>query len=118
VGDATGHQKCLEYDSTCQYFAARLLFGTFWTSVLAVVLGMLPGYAALTLTPARIHPWRSLLVLVPGTLLGFIAWLVWQTYARIPFGLLTLFLLPSITGLIVALNIERLPKPFRPWAKG
>ncbi len=119
-GDASGHTKCLAYSSTCGHFAVGLLFDAVWTSVFAVALGTLPGIAALTLTPARKHPWRSLFVLVPGTLFGFVACLVWQTLlgTHSAGGIITLFLFPSVTGLIVALNIERLPAPLRPWPNG
>jgi hypothetical protein len=85
------------------------------TAPIALALGALPGFAALTLTPARLHPWRALLILVPATVVGFGIWAV--VYPNLPeqtgvqwIWLTTLFSIPTFAGIMVALNINRLPK--------
>jgi hypothetical protein len=77
----------------------------------AVALGLVPGLIALTLTPARNRPWRSLPLLVLGTNVGFGMWL-WIGY-RFPMmpgtvtALVLLCLIPSATGLMTAFNVDR-----------
>lgn len=88
------------------------------TPAVSVALGTLPGIVALPLTPAKERPWRSLGVPVPASAAGYIIFysLVLVAGARgfnigdqYPlFGWL-LFIVPTITGLIVAFNIDRLP---------
>jgi len=112
--DAHGHSKCLAYTSTCENFFDLFSWGL--VSITAFVLGTLPGIAALTLTPAKTKPWRSLFVLVPATSVGFAAWLLLDM--RVHFErssswwlwLVTLVVLPSSTGLLAAWNIERFPR--------
>ena len=99
--------------STCGNFLGGLFVAAIWASMSAIALGTLPGIATLTLTPARKHPWRSLLVLVPATVAGFAIWLLLQDLFHGTYGtqwLITLFLLPTTAGLIAAWNIEKLPR--------
>jgi hypothetical protein len=106
-------RHCLEYGTTCGHLWTSLIFMLVFTPVYSVVLGTLPGIAALTLTPARKHPWRSLPILVLGTLIGFASWLSVVTRFSIEYGptwFLLLFLIPTITGLAAAFNIERIPR--------
>src|ERR1700730_9151750 len=64
-GDRTG-THCLEYSSSCTGLWFTTAFTFVYTPVLSITLGTLPGIAALTMTPARKHPWRSLPILVLG----------------------------------------------------
>lgn len=118
VGLATCDARCVSAAGSNYTFGVvgELIFGFIWSPVFAVVLGTLPGLVALTMTPAANHPWRSLPVLVAATSVGFALWLILRTRLNIDYGLeylLTLFLIPSITGLVAAWNINRLPPLFR-----
>ena len=116
-GSGDGVMHCVAYASTCGYFAGDLIFAAIWSTAFAIVLGTLPGLAALTLTPAKRHPWRSLPALVLGTLAGFGIWCCLATLTPTigeGWGWLLLLAIPSIAGLSVAYHIERLPKPLRP----
>ena len=83
-------------------------------AMLALTLGIIPGFIALSLTRARVRPWRALLVLCPASALGFGLFCavmaavpnLWNHIA-LPVGLL--FLLPSASGLLAAFNIDRIP---------
>ena len=44
-----------------------------WWGVLGAVFGSIPCFIVLLATPAKTRPWRSLLTLVPGAAIGFIA---------------------------------------------
>ncbi len=117
-----GDLKCMPKCTSSQfsYFGWDLLSTMLIAAFYGLILGTLPGIAALTLTPAKMRPWRSLPALVLGTLLGFVIW--WyvgalassKAYASLDMIWAALFLIPTATGLIVACNIGRLPKPLRP----
>lgn len=109
--------RCVAYGSTCgNDVIMQLLFNMIWAPVFALVLGTIPGIVALTITPARKYPWRSLPALVFGTLIGFSIWLLlgshWANASTFG-GLATLIVIPTATGLVVAWNIDRLPPSFR-----
>lgn len=108
--------SCRGAVSRCGDPIMGLVFVLMWTPLFSVVLGTLPGVVALTLTPAKEHPWRSLAALVPASLLGFAIW--WYTFGFVGswrhlddgltlYGMMLGF--PTLTGLIVAFNINRLP---------
>jgi hypothetical protein len=111
---SNGAAACLAKESTCGSFAGALIFYLIWAPIFSMVLGTVPGIIALTLTPAKKHPWRSLPVLVFGTLGGFVIWMVLVlvlnlTHDSIGINYVALFLIPSIAGLVVAGNLERFP---------
>jgi len=113
--DAHGRSTCLENWSACGDVVGGLVFDAIVFSAYAIALGTLPGIIALTLTPARIHPWRSLLVLVPATVLGLALWLLLLYLFHIVDGvapLILLFFMPTAAGLIAACAIGKLPKRF------
>jgi hypothetical protein len=77
----------------------------------SLAFGTLPGIAALTLTPARQRPWRSLPLLVLGTLVGFMMWFYLVNRFSLdndPRSPLFLFLFPTLTGFLTAFNLDRL----------
>jgi hypothetical protein len=99
---------------TCEDpFGFPIYFGT-EGAIGALVLGSIPGLIALSITPARTHPWRALLILVPASALGFGLFAGLMAAAphlgdsAMTFVLL-LFALPSTTGFAAALNIKRIP---------
>ena len=118
-GRGDGPMRCVSSWNSCSTIGPRLLwFYVINTPLFSVPLGVLPGFAALTLTPAAKHPWRSLPVLVCATVLGFCLWLPLNKLVPAAFafpaqGLLTLFIIPSVTGFIAAINIERIPPRLR-----
>jgi|HubBroStandDraft_1064217.scaffolds.fasta_scaffold558675_1 hypothetical protein len=108
--------RCVAYGSTCGDAAMQLLFNLIWTPGFALVLGIIPSIVALTITPARKYPWRSLPALVFGTLIGFSICVFlashWDGGSSLG-GLVTLIVVPTATGLAMAWNIDRLPPFFR-----
>jgi hypothetical protein len=116
--EIVGHDnvsRCIAYGSTCGDIRGALLFNLIYAPIFSVVLGVVPGIVALTATPAKKHPWRSLPSLIIGTLSGFLIWLPlarnveWTAIV----WLASLFVIPSATGFITAWNIDRLPPTFR-----
>ncbi len=105
---------CLASTSTCEDGWGWALFSFLSVVITAIALGTVPGIAALTLTPAKKRPWRSLVVLVPATLVGFAAWLLLETHFHFGYSgvwwLITLFVLPSSTGLIAAWNVDKISR--------
>lgn len=86
-----------------------------WACVGSLALGTIPGLAALTLTPARKRPWKSLPILIAATTCGFGILLLLANLFHMEYGVakvVPLLVIPSATGLLAALNIERLP-PYR-----
>lgn len=110
VGDVHG-SHCVRYESSCAGFWGQVLVTLTWSCIGSVILGTLPGVAALTLTPARKKPWRSLPVLVAATVAGVGVWLIVANAFHMVYGIteiIVLFLIPSATGLFAAVNIEHL----------
>ncbi len=110
--------RCLAYANGCANIGPGFLYALIWSPITAIFLGTLPGFAAVTMTPAAKRPWQSLPVLVGATLIGFCLWMTLPTLAPLTFGsgplyLLTLFLIPSVAGFIAAVNIERIPQSMR-----
>lgn len=94
-------------------FGFPLFYGT-WGVLVALLLGLAPGFIALTITPARTHPWRALPILSTASAVGF------GLFVAAVFALphvfengfavyLLCFLLPTATGLITAFNIRKIP---------
>lgn len=114
VGDVHG-SRCITYESSCVAVTelwAPLIVALFWTCSGSLILGTLPGIAALTLTPARTRPWKSLPVLIAATMVGFGIWLAIANGLHMTYGsteVAMLFVIPTVTGLLAAINIERLP---------
>lgn len=99
--------------STCGDFLAGLTFSVTYIPLWAVVIGTLPGIALLTVTPARTRPWRSLLVLVPATAIGFAVWLLLRILSEDSDWAawwIAMVLLPAIFGLAAACTIGKLPR--------
>lgn len=115
--NGSGAGRCVAYSSTCSDFANLLLFNIIWAPTICVLLGIIPGAVALTFSPAKQHPWRSLPALVLGTLIGFVTWLLIGMLIKGEVSSITslgaLLLIPTITGLVTAWNIDRLPKLLR-----
>jgi hypothetical protein len=113
--NGSGPMRCTAYGSTCGVFVGALLFNLIWAPIFSAALGVVPGFLALTVTPAKTFPWRSLPALVLGTLVGFAIWLpvAWNLNLGTIGWFATLFLIPSVTGLITAHNIRRLPPILR-----
>ncbi|HEY3675177.1 MAG TPA: hypothetical protein VGK84_04230 [Candidatus Tumulicola sp.] len=105
--------RCLTYASTCWSFFGTLVFNLAVVPWFSAALGLLPGILALTITPARTHPWRSLPLLVLGTLIGFVlsvALVVIFIPNRWSLVSLAMFtVLSSATGLATAYNIRSFP---------
>jgi hypothetical protein len=116
IAGAGNTSRCVAYGSTCGDATMQLLFNLIWTPIFAVALGTIPGIVALTITPARKYPWRSLPALVFGTVVGFSIYLFLGSHWGISsnFGsLVALIVIPTATGLVMAWNIDRLPPAFR-----
>lgn len=112
VGDVHG-THCEAYASSCGGFWGQVLITLTWACTTSLMLGTLPGIAALTLTPARKHPWTSLPLLVCASVAGFAIWLAVETVFHLNDGfteVFVLFLVPSACGLFAAIQIERLPR--------
>jgi hypothetical protein len=82
-----------------------------------LVLGTIPGFVALTLSPAKKHPWKSLPVLILAALAGLcVVFLIdFRTHTGLfenAFAALALFGAPTIAGLLTAWNIDRFRLPF------
>jgi hypothetical protein len=122
-GDAHGHEICAQYATTFaqlfQYFLVYVSFNVGWAAIFSGVLGVIPGTIALTVTPARKHPWRALVTLVPATVVGFFAALgigyivphaneagTLQYYV----WLSAFIVVPSLAGFLVAINFNKLPR--------
>jgi hypothetical protein len=90
--------------------ADELLFFGYICLVLAVVLGTIPAFVALTMTPAKEQPWKSLPILVAAGLIGVAVCLAVQWSHPLPgtgwYALL--FALPTATGLTAGCNIRHL----------
>jgi hypothetical protein len=102
---------CAHYSPSCGDFVSSLIFPLALTIPIALVLGFLPGAAALLLTPARNHPWRSLPFLIVGTLIGFgiVEFLAFRypgDYHPTIWAILAI--VPSATGFLTALFINRI----------
>jgi hypothetical protein len=95
--------------------ADELLFFVYICLVLAVVLGTLPAFVALTMTPAKEQPWRSLPILVVAALVGVSVCLAvqWTHPLRGTGWYALLFALPTATGLTAGCNIRRLSRRMR-----
>jgi hypothetical protein len=86
-------------------------------AIFGLVLGTIPAFVALTLSPAKKHPWKSLPVLILAALAGLCAvFLVdFRTHTGLfenAFAALALFGVPTIAGLLTAWNIDRFRLPF------
>jgi uncharacterized membrane protein YeaQ/YmgE (transglycosylase-associated protein family) len=114
-------------DPACASGVSACISGSKWSSIrwgigaalyigaiYAIVVGTIPGLVALTLTPARKRPWRSLPILVLASLAGFLVVFVFNSITHrgifeSVIGTVAFFLVPILTGLLTAWNIERLP---------
>jgi hypothetical protein len=110
-------QETLTCRRECAPFWGQLLFNLIYGPVFSIILGAGPGLVALTLTPAKSRPWRSLPTLVLGAVAGFAIWMCVPP----PFNadrvssvalLGYMVILPSSTLLLTAWNIERLSAIF------
>lgn len=87
-------------------------------AVYGLVIGAIPAVAALTLTPAKRHPWRSLPILVLAAVAG-LAIVVFVDVAtgnglfENVFAAIALFAVPAVAAFVTAWNIERFPLRFR-----
>jgi len=110
VSDMHG-SGCAAYVSSCAGFATQVMVTLMWACIGSLLLGTVPGIAVLTLTPARNRPWRSLPILIAASTAGYGIWLIIVDMLHLEYGLtevIILLVIPSATGLLAALNIERL----------
>ncbi len=85
--------------------------------ITTMVCGFLPGFLTLTLTPARLYPWRSLPALIVSALIGIYLMLryvgsglfstpaSWPTWCSALCGWLTVFLIPSLPVVLTGFAI-------------
>ena len=84
--------------------------GLSWTLPTAIVLGIVPATATLTITPAATHPWRALPILLVATLVGVAICFCLLYIFRMEYGAAEaamLLAIPSLTGLLAAWQLKR-----------
>jgi hypothetical protein len=114
--DLHGHEICAQYATT---FAQFLLYSSAYVSIMSSTLGMIPCTISLMATPARKHPWRALVALVPATVIGFVvAGAVGYALPRTSEAgtlqyyvwLSTFIVIPTAAAILVAINFNKLPR--------
>jgi hypothetical protein len=98
-------------------FSIGMVFTIFGFGVASMVAGFLPGFFTLTMTPARLYPWRSLPALIVSALIGvdsmlrfvgsrlFSAPASWPGWCDVLCGWLIVIVIPSIPVIITGFAI-------------